>query len=197
MPKKYEIQDRWFREAKREGYRARSSFKLVEILKKYKLVLPTSHVMDLGSAPGSWLQVLEKKTGEKGAIIGFDLQEVLPLPKAQTFVCDVFAPEFESMVQQIHPKKFHVITSDMAPRTSGIKDVDQWKSVELNLKVLEIAKKWLKPGGHIITKVFIGEDFNDFWSEAKQMFTKANMFKPLSCRDRSYEQFAVLQGFLY
>lgn len=195
MPKAYEVQDRWFREAKRLGYRARSAFKLLEIQQKFKIMRPGMSVLDLGCAPGSWLQVEEEIIGPKGKIIGTDLQEVAPLQFAILSQCDVFSPELDAFLARVHPKKFDLILSDMAPNTSGITDVDQYRSVELNLEVLEVAKKWLKPNGALASKVFMGEDFNDFWGEAKKLFSKTAMFKPQSCRDRSFEQFAVLKGF--
>lgn len=196
MPKPYQVQDRWFREAKRLGYRARSAFKLLEIQEKFKILKSGISVLDLGAAPGSWLQIEEEIVGPKGAIIGVDLQKIEPLRFAKTAVLNAFSSELDEYLDSVHPQPFSVILSDMAPATTGTFSVDQYRSVELCLRVLEVAKKRLKPGGAMVAKIFLGEDFNDFWGEVKPLFQSSACFKPKSCRDRSFEQFAVLRGFL-
>ena len=189
MPKAYTPQDKFFRKAKKEGYRARSIYKLQEIDEKFGVFKKGMSVLDLGCAPGSWIQYLVEKT--EGDIMGVDLQEVEELKGAKTFVCDAFSQDLHDLLKKENYKSFHAIISDMAPKTSGISDVDQYASVELNLEALEVARKYLKKGGWGIFKIFRGEDFNDFWLEAKKTFPKMKTFKPQACRDRSYEIYCV------
>ncbi len=201
MPKAYSPQDSYFHLAKKMGYRARSAFKLEEILEKNSSLLsPTANIVDLGSAPGSFLQVLQKWQ-KKGKLCGVDLNPIDPFPHAhaetfQCFVGDVFLDE--TLVKVLHflqSEKVDLITSDLAPHTSGIRDIDQWKSIELNERVLEVAEKILKPGGNLITKIFQGEDFQEFWTQSfRSRFKMATVFKPQACRDRSFEVFLIGRG---
>ncbi len=198
MPKAFSPQDHYFHQAKKLGYRARSAFKLIETLEKFPKLLPKkANVLDLGAAPGSFLQVLgEKNAG--GKVCGVDLQKIEKFPK--NYPCeleliqgDVFE---ESTAKEIiaffGEKKADLITSDLAPKTSGIKGVDQWKSIELNQRVLEVCEMLLKPKGNLITKIFKGEDFEEFWThEFRNRFETVKTFKPNSCRDRSVEFFLV------
>lgn len=203
MPKAYNPNDIYFRQAKARGLRARSAFKLEETLQKFpKLLCKKANVLDLGSCPGSFLQILgEKNNG--GKICGVDLQPIDPFPRnfpadLHLIQGDVFE---ESTARQIieffGDKKADLITSDMAPKTSGVKSVDQWKSIELNQRVLEICDILLKPNGNLIAKIFKGEDFEEFWvEEFRDRFKIAKTFKPKSCRDRSVEMFLIGLGFL-
>jgi 23S rRNA (uridine2552-2'-O)-methyltransferase len=198
MPKAYNPNDIYFRKAQKEGLRARSAFKLDEIFKKFKkLIDKKSNVLDLGSAPGSFLQIIEKQI-INGKLCGVDLNSIKPFP--ETFLKDfkfikgdVFNIEnIDYILEFFEGKKVDLITSDMAPKTSGIKSVDQWKSIELNQEVLHIAEKVLKTNGNLVSKIFKGEDFEEFWvSDFKDKFKVTKTFKPKACRDRSYEIFLI------
>lgn len=202
MPKHFSPQDSYYHRAKREGYRARSAYKLLEILKKFpKFLRRGTNVLDLGSAPGSFLQVLgEKNVG--GKVCGVDLQKIEKFPKnypAELGLIqgDIFEDETaEKIFDFFGSRKIDVITSDLAPKTSGIKDVDQWNSIELNQRVLEICEKFLKPNGNLVAKIFRGQDFDEFWvEEFRDKFRDTKTFKPESCRDRSFEFFMVGIGY--
>lgn len=189
MPKPFKTQDEYFKKAKALGYRARSAFKLIEINTKFKILKKDQSVLDLGSAPGSWLQVIEKEIGKKGKVTGIDLQEIKPLGEnVSIYQADIFSDLMDDL---FYLEKFDVITSDLAPKTSGVKDIDQWKSVELNERVLEFAQKYLKPNGTLVLKIFIGADFQDFIKTTKQIFKSVNTFKPKACRDRSFETYLI------
>ncbi len=191
MPRPFKIQDQYFKKAKAEGYRARSAFKLIEIDDKFKIFKKGQSVLDLGAAPGSWLQVIQKKVGKRGNMVGIDLQEIKALGEnVALYQVDIFSELVEDL---LIGEKFDVITSDLAPKTSGIKDVDQWKSIELNQAVVELAQKHLKTNGIVILKIFIGADFQDFIKELKSRFKKVNTFKPRACRDRSFETYIICQ----
>jgi 23S rRNA (uridine2552-2'-O)-methyltransferase len=201
MPKPFNPQDQYFHKAKKEGYKARSAFKLQEIQERFRILRRGDLVLDLGAAPGSFLQYASKIIGH-GQALGLDLQEIdLALPNVQTEVCDIYedlrvdnlATQF-LQTQDSKKNTFDAVISDLAPKTSGIKDVDQWNSVELNQQVLEISKKWLKTGGNCLMKVFQGADFDDFLREVKRHFKKVKVAKPAAVRDRSFEVYLVCQG---
>lgn len=187
MTKAYTPNDKFFYLAKQQGFRARSAFKLLEIQDKFKIIKAGQKILDLGAFPGSWLQVC-KKLNPRWDIIWLDLEPISDIPWISTYVCDVFSPKIDEL---LHGQVFDLILSDMAPNTSGISDVDQYKSVEINLEALEIMKKYLRKGWSGVFKVFRGADFNDFWDEAKLVFSQIKTFKPDACRDRSFEIYCV------
>lgn len=196
MPKKYVEKDRYFHLAKERGYRARSAFKLLEIQEKFKLIKEGSTVLDLGCFPGSWLQVERELVGEKGKVAGIDLEKPEEISGVKTYVGNIENNEIIDLIKSDFPNGFDAVLSDMAPKTSGIKGVDQYKSVELNLVALEVCKKLLKKGGNAVFKIFVGEDFEDFNSVIRATFKKVKQFKPRSTRDRSFEVYVVCKGFI-
>ena len=188
MPKAYNPNDAYFRKAQREGYRARSVYKLMEIDDKFKILKGAKTALDFGCCPGSWLQYLEEKVP---TVVGVDLQHTEDVEGAIVFQDDALSESFEAKLKSLNIGKFDVIVSDMAPKTMGIPDVDQYASVELNLLALEVVRRHLKTNGWAVFKIFRGEDFNDFWFEAKKHFPKMKTFKPKACRDRSYEVYCI------
>ncbi len=196
MPKPFVEKDKYFKEAKRVGLRARSAFKLLQIEERMKIIRPGDAVLDLGCFPGSWLQVAKKLTGERGTVVGVDLQEIEPLSGVKTFVGDIFDPKTIEEISKAYPKKFNTILSDMAPKTSGMKDMDTYRSYELNQKVLETAKVLLRKNGNLVTKIFSGEELEVFYKELSEHFKMVRRFKPKATRDRSFEIYFVGIGFL-
>lgn len=196
-PKDYVVQDKYFLEAKRLGYRARSAFKLIEIDEKYGLTKPGMKVLDVASAPGSFLQVLMKKVGDEGFVVGVDIQAIKPFnrPNVKTFQESVLEHEkINECFASVGISQFDLITSDIAPNTTGMTGVDQYRSIELNLEILKIADRFLKKGGNLVLKVFVGEDVDELVAPAKARFAKLSRFKPDACRDRSFEEYFVLLG---
>lgn len=196
MPKRYIPNDSWSRKAAELGFRARSVFKLQELDEKYTLIKPGMTVADLGAAPGSWLQYVSGKlkvaSGKcNGRIIGIDLQEIEPIEGVETYVADITDT---AVLQNILPKNADLILSDLAPKTSGIKDVDQWKSIELSQAVLEVARNHLKPGGRCIIKVLRGADFDEFLRECKAEWKAVQTCIPKACRDRSKEIYILVRS---
>jgi 23S rRNA (uridine2552-2'-O)-methyltransferase len=211
----YQVQDIWFHRAKAAGYRARSAFKLLQIQEKTSLIRPDTIALDLGCAPGSWLQVLSQIVGENGRILGVDLQEVDKFSQKHitTLVGDMMAADTHEKIREylaeIHQAKigtheawwindkggFHLITSDVAPKTTGRTDDDQYHSAMLCLEVLKIAEKFLTPGGSLVMKIFVGRDLSQVLHKAKYMFKKIQTIKPAACRDRSFEEYVVCKGF--
>lgn len=143
----YIIKDEFFFEAKRLGYRARSAFKLLELQERYNIIRPGMQVLDLASAPGSWLQVLAKHVGPTGLVAGVDIQRVEPLgyPNVHLFQGDVFVPApIVEFLKGRGVTTLDCLTSDIAPSTTGQTGVDQYRSVELNLAIMDIADIFLK-----------------------------------------------------
>lgn len=193
----YIVKDTFFFEAKRLGYRARSAFKLLEIQEQLHIIEPGMQVLDLASAPGSWLQVLAKTVGPTGRVIGVDLQkiEALGYPNVHLLVADVLVPApIVEFLSSLDVEKVDLLTSDIAPSTTGHKWVDQYRSVELNLAILDIADIFLKKWGILVLKVFVGEDVADLIGPIKERYKTLSRTKPKACRDRSFEEYFVCMG---
>lgn len=198
MPRPYQVQDKYFTLAKQKGYRARSAFKLLEIQDKFKILKPGQVVVDMGAAPGSFLQVIAEKIGPTGKVLGFDIQEIdkFPNPNIFTFVGDINEhAETMEKIKSITKEPVDVVTSDIAPNTSGIRDLDTGRSAELCEQALMAAVQILKPGGYFIFKIFQGEDFQFLLKKVKKYFHQVNVFKPQASRDRSFETFVIAKGF--
>lgn len=193
----YVVQDKYFHEAKRLGYRARSAFKLLEIDEAYHMLKPGLKVLDLASAPGSFLQVIAKKVGAEGFVVGVDIQKIVALgyPNVKTFQESVFEHDkIAACFETVGIEQFDLITSDIAPNTTGLTGVDQYRSIELNLAILEIADRFLLKGGNVILKVFVGEDVDELVGPIKSRYAKLQRMKPKACRDRSFEEYFICIG---
>ena len=153
MPKPFQVQDRYFQRAKEQGYRARSAFKLLEIQEKFHLIKPGQVIVDLGAAPGSFLQVIGELVGPKGRALGFDLQEIEGFAEKniETEVVDIMEKEKVFEVLRVRGlEKVDGVTSDLAPKTSGIRDLDQGRSAELTEAAFWLATQILKPRGFFV-----------------------------------------------
>ncbi|MEE8436647.1 MAG: RlmE family RNA methyltransferase, partial [bacterium] len=158
FPAHEKVQDHFFNKAKREGFAARSVYKLEEIDRKRKLLRPGMRALDLGCAPGSWLQYAAGRVGPSGRVVGVDLHAVtakLP-PQARVLTGDVFSLSPQELMAEGEEALFDVILSDMAPKTTGIKQADAARSATLVRRVLSLALEALKPGGACLAKVFQG-----------------------------------------
>lgn len=194
VPKPYIPNDKWSRKAAEEGYRARSVYKLKELQERFGLLRAGMVVLDLGAAPGSWMQYAAKVIGGKGKIIGIDLQEIAPVePNVQTYVLDMLdRPGLEAILKQEGIATADIVLSDIAPNTSGVKDVDQWKSIELAQAVLAAARDHLRPGGKCVVKVFRGADFDEFFAEVRRLWRNPKIVTVEASRDRSREAYLVV-----
>lgn len=191
---RYIVNDEYAIQARKAWYRARSVYKLLEIQERFDLIQPDFSVMDIGCAPGSFLQAIRNIVREK-IIIGVDLKETkaFSYPNVSTLIGDIF--DYENLSTQvlelIWDDRFDVITSDIAPNTTGRFDVDQYASVELNIAICEFSDRFLKTGGSMILKVFKWEDFNDLVMQVKKRFEKMTVYKPKACRDSSHEEYVI------
>lgn len=190
MPKRFIPNDAWSRKAKSEGFRARSVYKLQELDEKFRLIGSNMTVLDLGAAPGSWLQFVSSKCS--GRIIGVDLQEIEPIDGVELHVADITdANAIGSIIGSESEQSIDLILSDLAPKTSGISDVDQWKSIELSQAVMDVARAHLKPKGTVVMKILRGADFDSFLKELKQECREVKTYIPKACRDRSKEVYVI------
>jgi len=185
-------QDHYFKKAKKEGFLARSAYKLEEIQKKYRVIRAHDTVLDLGCAPGSWSQVTLKIIGSKGRLRGIDLTAVtLKAPNAEFVQKNIFAMSREEFAEA----PYDVVISDMAPNTTGIMIRDQALSEELCLKVLELCDQVLKPRGNMVMKLFQGGGSKEVEMAVRKRFDKMQLLKPQSTRKESKEIFVVGLGF--
>ena len=190
------VKDPFVIQAQKDGYRSRAAYKLIEIDKKYKIMKSGITAVDLGAAPGGWSQVLTKKIGLKGKVVGIDLLEVSPI-KGIDFIQGDFMQEeiLNEMVDKLENKPVDLVISDMAPNISGIKMVDQQRAINLNELALDFASKHLKQNGFFLVKSFVGIDFEEYVKNLRACFKKVFKIKPDSSRSRSSEIF--LLGYEY
>ena len=186
--------DHYTRQARKDNYPARSVYKLQEIQKRYRLLDPGCRVLDLGCAPGSWLKYAAQVVGPKGSILGLDLKPVkMALPgNAQVVVGDIF--DLPGEIEEMLNRGFHCVLSDMAPATTGHRDVDAARSLNLCESALVMARKYLLPGGGFVCKIFQGPDSATFSENVKQHFQRCHIYKPQSSRKASREIFIIGKG---
>jgi 23S rRNA (uridine2552-2'-O)-methyltransferase len=198
MAKPYDPKDFYFRQAKKAGLRARSAFKIDEILKRHRLLGKGHAVLDLGAAPGGFLQILADAVGEKGVAVGVDLEPIRNLgkPWVRTGIVDLLAPDALEKIRALHPGRFHLVTSDMAPKTIGIKITDEARSLELVRIALQVAEATLERGGAFVAKVFMGGDFPELKKELQARFADVHVVRPQATRESSYEVYVLGKGFL-
>jgi 23S rRNA (uridine2552-2'-O)-methyltransferase len=189
----YAKPDRFTREAKAQGYPARSVFKLEEIDRRVGLLKPGMRVLDLGAAPGSWSLYVAKRIGQKGKLLAIDTELLsTALPPYATFILgDAFTLE-DAKIGLYAP--YHVVLSDMAPKTTGSRILDQTRSYELFMRALAVAAKLLMPKGAFVGKIFMGEDLPSARREVRTYFEEERLMRPEGTRSVSYELFVIGLG---
>ena len=180
--------------AKKEGYPARAVYKLKEIDEKYKIIKKGDRVLDLGCAPCSWLLYISQKIGEKGRVLGIDIEEIkIPVKENMVFLKEDIM-NLDLSLKELKDK-YNVVVSDLAPKTSGIKSLDSRKSLELSEKAFELARKVLSKGGNFICKIFEGEFSDDFFKKVAKDFKSSKRFRPKSVIKGSKEFYIIAEGF--
>ena len=184
------VRDHYFKKARKQGFPARSVYKLEEAQKKYRFLKPGQTVLDLGACPGSWSKYAAGVAGPKGLVVAVDIQKLSVMADnihvLQRDVCDLKLSELREISLY-----FAVVLSDMAPKTTGRKDVDHFRSVALAERALVLARELLKPGGTFFCKVFQGEDFPSFRNDCRESFRSVRVVKPKSSRPESVELFLL------
>ena len=189
------VNDPFVQQAKQQGYRARSSYKLLEIDAKDKLLKPGLRVVDLGAAPGGWSQVAAQKIGASGHVFALDLVDMVGMPGVSFIQGDFTeAAVLAELEAQLGGHKVDLVISDMAPNISGIPLADQAKSYYLAELALDFAVKQLKPGGCYLVKVFQGGDFDAYVKSMRGHFKQVLIRKPEASRSQSKEVFLLGKG---
>ena len=187
-------QDHYFRRAKKEGYSARSVYKLEEIDRRVRLFRPGQRVLDLGCHPGSWLQYCARAVGRRGLVVGVDTRTIsIELPPHVHFIQ---ADVFELLPTDLYQisEDFDVVLSDLAPATTGMRSVDSSRSLALFQRALTLADDLLVPGAHFLGKIFQGSGFEEMVKDLKSRFDKVKVIRPRATRSQSKEIYLVAIG---
>jgi 23S rRNA (uridine2552-2'-O)-methyltransferase len=190
------VNDPYVKRAQLDGYRSRASYKLIEINEKDKLIRPGMIVMDLGSAPGGWSQIVAPWVGDNGKVIASDILPMDSLPDVD-FIQGDFTEEsvFDEIMAVIDGRPVDVVISDMAPNMSGVNATDQYSSMYLVELALDMARQVLKPNGSFCAKVFQGVGYDEYLKDVRSSFSKVVIRKPAASRPRSREVYIVAKGF--
>jgi 23S rRNA (uridine2552-2'-O)-methyltransferase len=193
----FKVKDHYFHKAKQDNFLARSVYKLEEIDERYKILRPGMFVVDFGYHPGSWIQYTSQVIGDKGRVVGIDVRELnkklTGIPNVRVYQKDIF--EVHDLKDLDVDDRFDVVLSDMAPNTTGIKSVDQIKSLNLVESVFGLLPKFLKPGGNFVIKIFDSQDAQNYLKTQKNLFSEFHYFKPKSTRSVSKEFFVIGKNF--
>ncbi len=193
MTKNRDQADYYAKKAKKEGYPARSVYKLEEIQHRFRIIKPGETVLDIGAAPGSWTLYTHKEILKgSGKIVSIDLRplKLNPLPKNITFIQgDAFSEEILHMIDFYGP--YDCIISDAAPNTTGNRSIDTLRSHGLAESVVSFAADHLKPHGNLVLKIFQGGEEQGVMQQMRTLFTKVKPLKPKACRNESFELFLI------
>ena len=186
------LNDEYVRKSKIDGYRSRSSYKLIQINEKYDFLKNSFKIVDLGCSPGGWLQVVSKLSPKSSKVIGFDLIDLKEIPDIEFYKIDVNESEiFEKIDSFFEKKKIDLLLSDMSPNSSGNKKVDHLRIVSIIERVLEIAENSLKKNGFLVAKIFQGGAQGDLILKMKKTLDSIEYFKPKASRSESPETYLV------
>ena len=196
MPKAW-IQNRkrdyYYKKAKAENYRSRATYKLSQAAAKYHFIRKDDVVVDLGAAPGGWIQAARKIVGKKGFVLGVDLKPIEPFPQeyVRTIVADMAESETLQQILDFLPRKADVVLSDASPNISGVWEVDHARQIDLAAQALKIALSVLRPSGNFFVKVFEGDMLADFVKTVEKRFVTVKVIKPKASRAKSSEMFLL------
>lgn len=189
--------DQFYKLAKERGYRSRSAFKLLQAVRKYQFMKPGDKVVDLGAAPGGWLQVSRQIVGREGFVLGIDTEPVSELPwtNVKTLVADITNGSLNSIIISNMGSRVDVVISDVSPKISGAWDVDHARQLYLAERSLEIARTVLKRNGNFFGKVFHGPDLNAYRDSLAEHFEEVRFVKPPASKQRSSEIYVLAMGY--
>ena len=196
MPKAW-IQNRkrdyYYQKAKAENYRSRATYKLSQAAKKYRFIRRGDVVVDLGAAPGGWIQAARKIVGKTGFVLGVDLKPIEPFPQeyVRTIIGDFTEPQTLQQILDFLPRKADAVLSDASPNISGIWEVDNARQIDLAAQALKIALAVLRPSGNFFVKVFEGDMLPGFVKKVKKHFDAVKVVKPKASRAKSSEMYLL------
>jgi len=190
------VNDEYVQRAQRDGYRSRASYKLLELQEKDKILKPGQVVVDLGAAPGGWSQVAAAIVGEQGKVLALDILEMDALHGVEFLQGDFREQSvLDALLKLLDGRPVDVVISDIAPNSSGVRAVDQPRSMYLCELALDFSRTTLKPGGTFVTKIFQGEGFDDYIRDLRGSFSRVVTRKPKSSRPKSREVYVVATGY--
>jgi 23S rRNA (uridine2552-2'-O)-methyltransferase len=197
MAMTYKPHDHYFKKAKQKGYRSRAAYKLLELHQRFRLMKPGGSVVDLGAAPGGWLQVAAETVGPSGKVIGVDLQPIADFRQPNIILLqgDITIIETHAKIKESLGGLAHCVLSDMAPKLSGIRDADVARCLELNRAALAVATQLLRPGGALLVKSFVSDELQPFTMELKKVFSAVQRTRPEATRQGSSELYLLAKGF--
>ena len=185
----YKLRDTYYKKAKQEGYRSRAAYKLVELQERFRIFKAGQLVVDLGAAPGGWMQVAAKLVGPSGKVLGVDLQPIEAFHQKSIIIVqgDITVPETEQRIMEYLGRPVDSVISDVAPKLTGIRDTDEARSLELNRTALGVAKRLLRAGGSFLIKSFVSEELRIFSTELEKQFRSVQRTRPDASRKGSSE----------
>ncbi len=192
---KKQKKDKYFQQSKIQGFRSRSAFKLIEMNEKFNFIKKNSSLLDLGSSPGGWSQVAKKEI-IKGKILAVDYKSMEKIDRVDFIQGDFMTTNIYEKIMLYFDNKIDVVLSDMAVNTSGNKELDSYKTGELCINAMDLAKKILLDDGVFLSKIFMGSIFKDINEKAKKTFKKVVRYKPLSSKKESKEIYIFCKGIL-
>jgi len=196
LPKAW-IQDRkrdyYYKKAKAEQYRSRATYKLSQTITKYDFIRRGDVIVDLGAAPGGWIQAARKIAGTRGFVLGVDLKPIAPFSQeyVKTIVGDMTEPETLEQIRDFLPRKADVVISDASPNISGVWEVDHARQIDLANQALKLSLEILRPSGNLFVKVFEGDLLNDFIKTVEKHFETVKVIKPKASRAESSEMYIL------
>jgi len=199
LPKAW-IRDRkneyYYKKAKAENYRSRATYKLVQANEKYQFIKRNDVVVDLGAAPGGWIQAARKMAGSHGFVLGVDLRPIEPFAQdyIRTIIADLTDPDIVQQILSFLPRKADAVISDAAPNITGVWEVDHARQIDLATRALVIAQCLLQPSGNFFVKVFQGNLLDDFIQTVKASFETVKIVKPQASRAKSSEMYILALG---
>jgi 23S rRNA (uridine2552-2'-O)-methyltransferase len=184
------------RKLKLKTTRSRATYKLVQANNKYNFIKLHDVVVDLGAAPGGWIQAARKMTGRHGFVLGVDLKPIEPFPQdyIRTVVADLTEPDIADQILSFLPRRPDVVISDAAPNITGVWEVDHARQIDLATKAMNIALQILRPGGNFFVKLFEGDLMNEFLQNVKFNFEEIKIVKPQASRAKSSEMYLLALG---
>jgi 23S rRNA (uridine2552-2'-O)-methyltransferase len=190
------VNDPYVKQAQKEGYRSRASYKLLQLHEKDRLIRPGMLIVDLGSAPGGWSQVAARLAGEKGRIVATDILSMDPIDRVEFIQGDFTSDDvLHQVLERLGARPADLVLCDIAPNISGVDSADQASSIHLVELALDFVRRALKPGGDFVVKVFQGAGSDEYLKELRKAFSKLNVRKPAASRPRSREVYVVARGF--
>jgi 23S rRNA (uridine2552-2'-O)-methyltransferase len=185
----YKLRDTYYKKAKQQGYRSRAAYKLLELQERFRIFKTGQLIVDLGAAPGGWIQVAAKLVGPSGKVLGVDLQPIEAFHQKNIIVIqgDITATETEQRIMEYLGRPADSVISDLAPKLTGIRDTDEARSLELNRTALDVANRLLRAGGSFLIKSFVSEELRIFSAELEKQFGSVQRTRPDASRKGSSE----------